>query len=353
VPNRVILVTVVMCLLLLGAVAWLQIRSPQVVAGVGSAERAPTHGTGPAVSTAADEAKPSSLDEEPILITETVPNPAETPSWTFPVAWKVNSEDPTKTDVYRVDAKTKQQQFLVTLSDVCRHQFIGEQHQSGDVYMIRTTGSKTRVTSTGECAGWGEDSRRELWKYDASGKGLSIATRVDNFQVSQDGKLLALSNLPESGDLTIMAADTTVLKVISHADVGIEDPEVFAVTTGAFWVRETVGAETKLIVRVRVPSFEVDHIDLSDLGIGPEFELEPEGNRFVFSNYPDMYDVDTGQEFIQSKAKVNLAVYDLQTKKTVVIARSITKPFQPKWVGKDLIQFDDPGGKRRITKRLP
>ncbi len=264
---------------------------------------------------------------------------------------KANSADQTKTDIYIKNEKTKEERLFITLSDVCRMSGPDAQYHHGDLYIIRTTGSKIVRSTHGDCFGGGPDFKRELWKFSPDKKGTQIYPgSVIGYLFSDNEKVLAVET---SADVQLLADDGKVLKTLTPADVGLENPSLYAWGGSAFWLVEGVGAELPYLVKVEVPGLSVTKFDLHALGIGPEDDFEPAKGRIVASDFPPLYDSETADEFGASKATVTLFVYDLKTKRKQVIATSVTKQFNPKWVGDNTVEYDNPNGKVRLTKRIP
>jgi hypothetical protein len=114
-----------------------------------------------------------------------------------------------------------------------------------------------------------------------------------------------------------------------------------------------MGAELPYLVKVEVPGLSLTKFDLRALGIGPEADFDPVKGRIVSSDFPPLYESVSADEFRASKATVTLFVYDLETKHRQVIATSVTKEFNPKWIGDDTVEYDNPNAKGRLTKHIP
>jgi hypothetical protein len=140
------------------------------------------------------------------------------------VALKANSVDQTKTDIYIRNQKTKAEKLFITLPDVCRMSGPDAQYHHGDLYIIRTTGSKVAPTPRGDCSGGGPDFRRELWKYDPDKQGAQIFPGfVSSYLFSDDEKVVAIDT---GVDVRFLANDGKVLKTLTSADVGLENPSL-------------------------------------------------------------------------------------------------------------------------------
>ncbi|MGC2464858.1 MAG: hypothetical protein WA517_06650 [Candidatus Acidiferrum sp.] len=264
---------------------------------------------------------------------------------------KANPADPTKTDIYLKDDKTKEEKLFITLPDVCRRSGPDAQYHDGSLFIIRTTGSGITRSAQGDCLGGGGDYKRELWKFGTDKKGTQIFPGyVGGYLFSAKGGLLAVET---NTDVQFLAADGKVLKTLTPGDLGLQAPSLYASSGSAFWLVEEVGAELPYLIKVEAPGFSVTKFDLAALRIGPEADFDAATERIVASDFPPIYDTDTDHEFRASKATVTLFVYDLRTKHKQVIATSVAKEFGPKWIGQDIVEYDDPLGKGRLTKIIP
>jgi hypothetical protein len=277
-------------------------------------------------------------------------NSSSTESLSFDVVMKANPVDQTKTDIYIKNQKTKEEKLFITLPDVCRMSGPHEQYHHGFLYIIRTTGKIVR-SAKGDCLGGGPDFRRELWKYGPDEQGTLIYPgTVMAYMFSNDEKVLAIDT---NDDVRFLADDRKVLRTLTPTDLGLDSPSLYAWGSSAFWLAEGLGAGFPNLVKVEVPSFEVTKFDLTPLGIGPEVDFDPATRRIVFSEFPPLYESVSANQFHASKKTVTLFVYDLETKRKQVVATSIAREFNPKWVADETVEYDNPNGKGRMTRRVP
>jgi hypothetical protein len=146
-----------------------------------------------------------------------------------------------------------------------------------------------------------------------------------------------------------------VLKVIGPDELGLAAFDPIGWAGSAFWVKDpVVGDAVQHIVRIRLPDWQTTTFDVSTLPIeGDEFALNPISERVVFSNRPFWYDETSESEYVASHATVTLSVYDLNTKRTQVIATSVTQAFKPRWVSADTIEYHDPHGSGTLRRAVP
>ena len=127
----------------------------------------------------------------------------------------------------------------------------------------------------------------------------------------------------------------------------------FAWGLNAIWLDNTLGSSLTGIVKINTSNYDVTKYDLSGLPAGPEFIINVYKEKIAFSNFPAMFDVDSAQEYERSGMKVNLIVYDLSSKSQQIIATSVTKKFEPKWLDESTLEYNNPDGTGRITKQIP
>jgi hypothetical protein len=203
------------------------------------------------------------------------------------------------------------------------------------------------------------DWEDELWTYDRQGKGARIFTgRALHFRVSADGQFVAIvvSRYSDTGadSLTLLRSDGTVLKVIDSRALALEGWEPLGWADSTFWATDpVVGGGVTHIVKIRAPDWQAIIFDLSSLRIDIDFDLNPIKERVVSSDRPFWYDVESENEYLATKARVTLSVYDLNTQSATVIATSITKYFHPRWTSESTIEYDNPLGSGRLKRTVP
>ena len=259
------------------------------------------------------------------------------------VAVRGNPTDPSKTDITITDRATGAQIYAMTASEVYRSHYHGAEYRNGHLYIIRRRGENTGA--------WAD----ELWKYDREKHGVAIfSNRGLDFRVSGDGQFVAVVGGGESGPLTLLRSDGSVRKVIGPDQLGLEAFKPIGWAGSAFWAKDPVVGDAVLhIVRILLPDGQTTTFDVSTLPIRDDFAFNPISERVVFSNRPFLYDVTSESEYVASHATVTLSVYDLNTKRTQVIATSVTQAFNPRWVSADTIEYQDPHGSGTLRRAVP
>lgn len=288
-------------------------------------------------------------------VTETEPTPA-TPkpaeqAVSYSVVIKENPSDKSKSDVYLKDSQTGAETFYMTLADVYRSHYHNAEYHNGNVYIIQRTGGDEGYQTNPK---W----TNELWKYNKDKQGAKLfANRGLDFRVSDDEKFIAITSSGANGvtgeQLTFVQQDGTVLKKLMPNQMGLKSFAPLLWYGSDFWVSSNMGAGIEKIAKVSANNFQSATYDVSGLKLTvSEFAVNPVKARIAFSNYPAMFDVESAQEYERSQAKVDLKVYDLETKKEQLITTSTVKKFAPKWLDATTLEYNDPNGTGRITKRV-
>jgi hypothetical protein len=267
----------------------------------------------------------------------------------YSVVVKENSSDKTKTDVFLKDPKTGQETFFITLSDIYRGHYHNTEYHNGNLYIIHRTGGDSGYQTN---PNWTD----ELWRYNQQKQGQKLySVRGLDFRVSDDEKMIAIVTNEE---FTLLNNSGGKIKTFQSSEVVVnpQNSPMFgflAWGTNSIWIDNTFGPSLAGLVKIDTQTYSITKYDLSGLPAGPEFVINVCKEKIAFSNYPAMFDVDTVQEYERSGAKVNLVVYDLKSKTQQIIATSITKKFEPKWLDENTLEYNNPNGTGRITKQIP
>ena len=250
-----------------------------------------------------------------------------------------NPQDAQKTDVYLQDSNGKRD-FFATIPNVYRDHIHPTDYYKGNLYIIRRFGS-------------GASAVDELWKYDSSKTGTKLVNGKSlAFSLSPDEVVMVVKNTEEP-KLSFYQKDGALLKAYTALELGMENINFSAWGKGRVWLTGGPGPDTEKIVKITVPDFALTGFDVASLPINRrEFDLNVESEKIVFSDVPVVYDVDSAEEFRKNRTPAKLFVYDLQTKKSEVIATAFGKGFAPKWVDSTTIEYENPDGTDRITKKI-
>lgn len=265
---------------------------------------------------------------------------------------KENPNDKTKTDVYLKDPKTNKENFYITLSDIYRNHYHNAEYHNGNLYIIHRIGGDFGYETN---PNWID----ELWKYNQQKQGAKLfSNRGLDFRVSEDEKFVAIvgsgNNDVTDEKLTFIKNDGTSLKSFNPNQLGMDSFRLIRWVNSIFWISSGFGPGIQSIAKIDAINFQSTKFDVSNLSITvDEFDLNSTKEKIAFSNYPAMFDVDSVQEYERSETKVNLIVYDLNSKGQQIITTSIAKRFEPKWLNENTLEYNNPSGAERITKQIP
>ena len=267
----------------------------------------------------------------------------------FQITIKDNTTDKSKADIYLKDKQTDKETYFTTLTDIYKNHYHNSEYSNGFVYIIHRTGGDSGYQNN---PNWTD----ELWKYNKQKQGTKLySNRGLDFRVSNDGVFIAIigsgSNNVVGENLTILNNKGSVLKTFTPKDIGIENFQPVEWSSHNFWFSDSFGPMLQHLVKLNVDDLKFKAFKLST-AIGPEYDLNPTTEKVVFSDYPAMFDVDSANEYEQSGKKVTLSIYDLATNKQEQIATSITKMFKPIWIDENTVEYENPSGMGRVTKKI-
>lgn len=298
----------------------------------------------------------TAIKNEQITTTEnlsTTPEPTasnqnEQASINYSVVVKENPTDKTKSDIYLKDSKTGQETFYITLSDIARGHYHNAEYHNGNLYTLHRTGGNTGYQTN---PNWTD----ELWRYNQQKQGQKLySVRGLDFRVSDDEKMIAIITNEE---FNLLNNSGNKIKTFQSSEV-VTNPQnsprfgFLAWGPNIIWLDNTLGPSLTGLAKINTTNYMVIKYDLSELLAGPEFTINVYKEKIAFSNYPAMFDVDSVQEYKRSGSKVNLIVYDLNSKSQQTIATSITKKFESKWLDESTLEYNNPNGTDRITKQI-
>lgn len=262
----------------------------------------------------------------------------------YEVLLKENPQDSDKTDVYLKNLDSNAEAFFMTITDVYSQHYHSSEHHNGNLYIIRRAGYDGYPDET-----WSD----ELWRYDSQKNGIKLySTKGIDFRVNEDESLIAITT-----NKTFILLDNSgkTLKQFQSSEV-IANPEASPMFSflewgqNSIWLDNTFGPSLTGLVKIDTKTYSVNKYDLTDLPAGPEFTINVYAEILAFSNYPALFDVDSAEDFKNSGEKVNLQIYDLTTNRLQLMATSIAKRFEPKWIDKNTLEYNDPNSESRVQK---
>jgi hypothetical protein len=266
------------------------------------------------------------------------------------VILRPNPQNNLRTDVFLRTVATGEEIFFITLDDVIREYYHAAEYHNGSLYIIR------RMGNTGaDNPDWSD----ELWRYDSRGQGTKLYSKQGlDFRVAPDEKNIAVCYVDvwESVLFFLDPAGKPVREFLP--DPGDKPgsyynwPLQWSDDSSTFWGVLAIRPAPQFFYKITAVDWRIEEFPVALLGIGDEYDLNPNTGKLVYSNYPIFYDADLAQKFKDSGKKVQLYVYDLTTKVRQLVAVSKVKEFHPKWVDDRTVEYDDPNADRRITAQM-
>lgn len=265
----------------------------------------------------------------------------------FEVIVKENPNDETKSDVYLKDT-SGQETFFITLAEVYKNHYHSSEYHNGNLYIIRRTGGEEGYQDIPD---WTDN----LWKYDSNKQGKKIyGNRGLDFRVSDNGELIAIvgSEADNSQNAVFINNDGKELAKFTAEDLEVDyiDPLVWG--DDSFWLAEKALPVPTSFIKIDREDFTVSKFSIEVDDVGPEYTLNPNTQKLAYSDYPPLFDTDSIEEFEKSGKKTTLKVYDLVSDEVEVITTSVTKKFNPEWIDNNTLEYDNPTGEGRITKKI-
>lgn len=268
----------------------------------------------------------------------------------FTVALKPNPLDSVLTDVYVKNTQRDQSQLFITLPDVEINHYHPAEFCKGSVYVLRRTHPFSDFPDQ-----W----RDELWKYTSMKKGTRIVSSQGlDFRVSPTERDIAIVT-----DTTLFFVETSSrAKVAEFHPSELSKPSVkdthiqpLTWTKGGtfFWGNTFQTVNILSFFRIITETWEVDSYDVDSLQINSsDYALNPANGMLVFSNFPEVFDVESYKHIKRSRTRVQLFLYDLTTGESRLLATTSSKDFKPKWLSPRAIEVNNPEGDGRIVISL-
>lgn len=262
----------------------------------------------------------------------------------YEVVLKENPQDSNKTDVYLKNLESNTETFFMTIPDVYTQHYHNSEYHNGNLYIIRRIGYDGYPDET-----WTD----ELWRYESQKNGTKLySTKGIDFRVNEDESLIAIIT---NEALVLLDNSGRTLKSFQSTEV-IANPETnsmfgfLAWGQDSIWLANKFGSRLTGLAKVDTKKYTVSKYDLANLLVGNELAINVYSEKLAFSNYPALLDVNNAEKYEKSGAKVNLKIYDLNTGTQQLVATSITKKFEPKWIDKNTLEYNDPNSGNRVQK---
>lgn len=204
-----------------------------------------------------------------------------------------------------------------------------------------------------------DEYKEEVIKYDSEGNKILIYEGKNvEISVSPDGEYFIIienpyfldRNLESDRNLKILDRNDKVVfdeTIDSKMDT---DLEPYGWNGNEFWAvfRYVAGRPEILILNADTHEFEVkeNKADYHDL------DINMKNGWICYSDFPLFFDIDSYNDFKQSKKDVNLYLYNIFTDEKILIATSISKEFSPEWVDEYTFEYSNQNSDQRLRYTL-
>lgn len=249
-------------------------------------------------------------------------------------------------DLYSRNKITGEEKYILRINNYFGSVYHPCESINGSLYIIRSD--------------YSGQYKEELWKIRPDGMSRMIYATISglDFRVSPDESLIAVTD-----EFVLKLIDQTgqMVKQYTLDDLCIVPYDPTSTLTDILqWTSDGKGFFGNIFMpsggvdslyKVDTGTWDVAKYDLSKLTYGfSDRALNPMGSLYTYSTYPLIMDADIQKGFEDSRKKVTLYVYDLDTKKITEIASSAAKRFNPVWIDDNTLEYDNPDGSGRITK---
>jgi len=249
--------------------------------------------------------------------------------------------------------------YLFTLDDLYIEHYHRAEYIKGTLYVIRRIGSADQKVN---------DWHDELWGYreNLEGKKLFSARGID-FRISPDESLGAVLSSDRGNNEALTFIKISSAKTVRtftresfiasprNNDSGLHiNPLAWSRDSEYFWCDLSFTVTPDRFVRIKKDTFDIESFNVAALSLNSmELSLNPDRCTIVFSTYPPVFDAESAREFERLRKPVLLYHYNLRTKKKRLIARSVSRRFNPVWVNSSTVVYYDHGvrGKKRVVIR--
>ncbi len=274
------------------------------------------------------------------------------------VVIRKNASDKTKFDIYLIDQTTNKKKYFCTLSDIFFRHYHNSEFVKDLLYIIHRTGGDEGYEKN-------ENWTDELWAYSKNKPAKKIYTnRGLDFRVSDDGLFISLlySSKNNKEEVILINEQGKILKKIVQKEFGKIKfkagrplqllPSLLVWHEHTIWFYSGFGPSIINLFSLNADNGQFARYELPRSFGSRDVAFNPFNGKIVYSDYPVFFDVESNEEFIQSKEEVKLRVFDVYAMTEEVIAISEAKEFKPKWIDEKTIEYDDPHNGERIYKAI-
>ena len=279
----------------------------------------------------------------------------------FSVILRRNQEHPSEADLYV--QRTSIQYPFASVVDVYDAHYHPAEMRSGTMFVLRRIDDPegTWVDPDGAILGF----RDELWMYDISGKGSKIFGHPGlDFRASPSAEHVIVTEGPSEIAIISTKSDSlhhfrwpelagNLRSMIQEKSNEVQAPPSIGFSGWSnsnkyFW--GWMGwSRPEMYFRINAERNIVRTFDVSDLPIASEVAFNPNSGQFVYSTYPQFFDVESDEDFQISKTAVILTLHDLIQNTSTEVATSVAKRFAPLWIGTEEFEYTHPYTQERVV----
>lgn len=238
--------------------------------------------------------------------------------------------------------KSGEERYFMSLENVYIDHLHPAEYHNGNLYVIRRVNFQGYFDPE-------DDWADELWKYNSQKEGSRLYTeRGIDFRVSPDERFIAVSSadrtqiiiLEDNQNQQRFAAQEIAPQIDLGENSGFELLEWYQ---DELWGKTDRFSESDLLFVILPATGEIQRFDLPSFEISPrDFALNYAKKLLAFSNYPVFGDAQEHERFLQSDTKVELQILNLTDNTIRNLATSRARPFNPRWIGANILEYDDP-----------
>lgn len=204
-----------------------------------------------------------------------------------------------------------------------------------------------------------DEYKEEVIKFDYEGNKILIYEgRNVEISVSPNGEYFIIIENPyflnrnseSERNLKILDRNDKVVFDEAIDSKMVTDIEPYGWNENEFWAmfRYGPGIPELLILNADTHEYEVreNKADFDDL------DINMKNGWICYSDFPLFFDIDSYNEFKESKKDVTLYLYNLFTDEKIYIETSISKEFMPRWVDEYTFEYSDPNSDQRLRYTL-
>lgn len=195
---------------------------------------------------------------------------------------------------------------------------------------------------------------KEVVKLDENeNKTMIYAGKSIEISASPDGEYFIIIENPYYSNRTegirnLIILDTNDMIIFDEAIKSSMDTDIvpYGWNGEEFWALFTImaGKPEILILNAETLMYEV----IENKANSREFDINMKNGWICYSDFPVFFDIDTYNDFKESKKDVNLYLYNIYSEEEIHVDTSIAKEFTPKWIDEYTFVYTDPDSDNRL-----